>query len=60
MPPGDVTVISVPPLLIVTSLPGTVPKETVESGENPLPIIVTVVPPLAGPEFGEMLFTTGM
>lgn len=59
VPPGDVTVISVPPLLVVTSVPGIDPKETVESLENPFPVIVTIVPPVAGPEVGEILFITG-
>lgn len=59
VPAGERTVICVPLLLIVTSVPGVDPNDTVESLENPLPVMVTVVPPVAGPEVGETLFTTG-
>lgn len=58
-PAGAVAVIEVGDTT-VTLLAGVDPKSTVESAENPDPVIVTVVPPLAGPEEGEMLETTGI
>lgn len=60
LPPGDIAVIVVPPLEILTFEPGVVPKNTEESLEKPLPYIVTLVPPLAGPWVGEILLTTGV
>ena len=36
-----------------------VPNVTVDALVNPVPVIVTAVPPVAGPLAGEMLVTVG-
>ena len=72
VPPGVVTLISTVPaaragevmvrvLSSVTcrSVPGVVPNMTVVTPVNPVPVIVTAVPPVAGPLAGEMLVTVG-
>jgi hypothetical protein len=70
VPPGVVTVTSTAPdpggdvavtdpfdtELGVTQL---TPKQTEVAPVNPLPVIVTTVPPAAEPEFGETPVTTG-
>ena len=48
---GDVT---------VTLVAAVVPKETVAVLVNPLPVIVTVVPPVAAPVAGEIPVTVGV
>ena len=35
------------------------PKSTVDAGVKPVPVMVTLVPPDAGPEFGLTLVTVG-
>jgi hypothetical protein len=39
---------------------GTEPKTTSVAPVNPVPVMVTVVPPLVGPELGEMVVMTGV
>ena len=70
VPPGVVTLISTVPVpagdvavrleaeLYVT-LAALVPNVTVDALVNPEPVIVTVVPPAAGPVAGEMLVIVG-
>ena len=43
----------------VTLLAGVVPKVTVAPDTKPVPVMVTAVPPLAGPELGEIAVTVG-
>jgi hypothetical protein len=43
----------------ITLVAGIPPIETVTPDWNPVPVIVTVVPPVSGPEFGEILITVG-
>jgi hypothetical protein len=71
--PPTVTVISTtppdPPGLVavhvvadeqLTEVPGTVPKSTmVPLVENPVPVMVTTVPPEGGPDAGSMAVITG-
>ena len=59
IPTGDTTVIVVPEALTLALAIRVDPKLTVDSGVNPAPVITTVVPPLALPELGAMLVTTG-
>ena len=59
-PSGDVAVIDVPALFTDIAAAGVAPNETVEPEVKPAPFIVTLVPPLAGPEVGEIVVTTGM
>jgi hypothetical protein len=72
VPPGVVTRIStvlaaragevtVRVLSLVTSrlVPGVVPNLTAVASVNPVPVIVTAVPPATGPLAGEMLVTVG-
>ena len=56
---GDVTVIDVADVT-VTLAAAVVPKETEVVLVNPVPVIVTVVPPVAGPVAGEMPITVGI
>ena len=58
---GDVTVIDVADVT-VTLVAAVVPKETVVVlvVVNPVPVIVTVDPPVAGPVAGEMPVTVGV
>ena len=56
---GDVTVIEVPDELTVNMVVWVSPKLTYWVPLNPLPVIVTLVAPIAGPVFGETDFTTG-
>ena len=73
VPPGVVTLIStvlaawagevtVRVLSLVTCrpVPGVVPNLTAVAPVNPVPVIVTVVPPAADPLAGEMLVTVGV
>ena len=58
VPAGAVTVrlVAVTP---VTPVPAVEPKSTVGVPENPVPVIVTEVPPAAGPLFGLTAVTVG-
>ena len=47
-------------LKTVTPFTNVPPIATVTPGKNPVPVIVTNVPPASGPEFGLMLVTTGV
>jgi hypothetical protein len=49
---AGVTTLSVVVLTTVTLVAGVVPKETVDVFVNPVPVIFTVVPPVAGPVDG--------
>jgi hypothetical protein len=44
----------------LTEVPGTVPKETVSVEKNPVPVMVTTVPPEVGPAVGLMAVTIGI
>lgn len=55
---GDVTV-RVLSLITCRSIPGYVPNTTFDALVNPEPVIVTTVPPAAGPLVGEMLVMEG-
>ena len=55
---GEVTVICVLETK-VTPVPGVPPKLTVAALVNPVPVIVTRVPPANGPDVGEMPVTVG-
>jgi hypothetical protein len=57
VPAGDVAVRLVAELYV--TLAATVPNATVDVLVNPVPVIVTAVPPAAGPLAGEMLVTIG-
>ena len=46
-------------LTTVTSVAAVVPKSTAVAPVNPVPVIVTAVPPAAGPLFGLMPVTVG-
>ena len=59
-PPGATIVIVVPAKLTVPLAMSVVPKFTVDPGANPAPLIVTTVPPVAGPESGVTAVTTGI
>jgi hypothetical protein len=72
VPPGVVTVTSTVPaspagevalmlvgLTTVTSVAALVPKLTVTGAMNPVPVIVTAVPPAAGPDAGATTVTVG-
>ncbi len=56
-PAGDVAVIEVDELT-VTSVAGLPPKLTVAPGANPVPVIVTTVPPAVEPPGGERAVTS--
>jgi hypothetical protein len=58
VPAGAVTVIDVLELT-VTAVPGFVPKLTVVAPVNPLPVRVTTLVPVTGPELGETPLTVG-
>ena len=55
---GVVAVIEVL-LTTVTFVAATPHMLTVAPARNPVPVIVTAVPPLVLPEFGEIVFTVG-
>jgi len=46
-------------LTTITFVAGVLPMLTIAPAANPLPLIVTFVPPLADPVFGEMEVTVG-
>ena len=56
-PAGDVAVRLVAELYV--TLAATVPNATVDVLVNPVPVMVTAVPPATGPLAGEMLVTIG-
>ena len=56
---AGVTTVSVVEDVNVTLVAAVVPKDTVAVAANPLPMIVTCVPPAAGPLAGVMLATVG-
>lgn len=56
---GVVAVICVPVVLTVTPVAVAVPKVTVAPDWKLEPIIVTEVPPIVGPRFGEILVIAG-
>ena len=58
LPAGAVAVICVA-LLTVKPVAAVAPKVTATAPEKLVPVMMTVVPPVAGPEVGEMLVTTG-
>ena len=57
-PAGDVAVIDVDELT-VKPVAEVAPKTTAVVLENPLPVIVTDVPPVAGPTVGDTELTVG-
>lgn len=57
-PAGDVAVIDVDELT-VKPVAEVAPKTTAVVPENPLPVIVTDVPPVAGPTVGDIELTVG-
>ena len=72
MPPGVVTVTSTVPCVpagvrapiwvsesTVQSRAGVVPKSSTVAPVNPVPVIVTKVPPAIGPPFGATAVTVG-
>jgi hypothetical protein len=56
-PDGVVAVMASAVILVIVA--GLLPIETVTPDWNPVPTIVTLVPPVSGPEFGEILVTVG-
>jgi hypothetical protein len=46
-------------LAIVTAAAEVPPNYTEAPARNPVPVMVTVVPPLMGPELGEIAVTVG-
>ena len=58
-PAGAVAVMEVPPEPTLTPVAAVPPKSTVDVEVKPAPLIVTTVPPVAGPELGLMAVTTG-
>jgi hypothetical protein len=57
--PAGLTAVILFALLYTTLVAGTRPNETVDELVNFVPVIVTVVPPAAGPDTGEILVTVG-
>jgi hypothetical protein len=57
--PAGVTAVSCVVLTTFTEVAATPPIETETGDQKSVPVIVTVVPPEAGPEFGEMPVTVG-
>ena len=55
---GDVAIIEVAELT-VTAVAVTVPNITVAPEAKPVPVMVTEVPPVVGPDVGLMLVTVG-
>ena len=55
---GEIAVILVEETT-VNRVAATVPKRTLVAPEKPVPVMVTVVPPLVGPEVGEIAVTAG-
>jgi len=58
-PAGEVAVIWVGELT-VTAVPAPAPNATVEPVMNPVPVIVTTVPPASGPDVGLIAVTVGV
>jgi hypothetical protein len=58
VPAGDLAVIDVEELT-VKLLAAVAPKVTAVAPENPVPVIVTDVPPAPGPDVGETAATAG-
>lgn len=58
LPAGDVAAIEVE-LVTLTAVAGLAPKSTVAPLTKPVPVMVTVVPPPAGPLLGLTLVTVG-
>ena len=58
VPAGVIAVIDVE-LLTVTDVASPPPKLTTAGAANPVPVIVTDVPPAAGPKVGLILLTVG-
>ena len=60
LPAGEVAEMLEPSALTETMVPGwLLPKSTAVAPVNPVPVIVTEVPPVVGPKEGAMAFTTG-
>jgi hypothetical protein len=57
VPVGAITMIVVPVDLTLIVVPCSVPKSTPVTAPNPLPVMVTLVPP--GPEVGVSALTVG-
>ena len=57
--PAGLSAVIVVPLTTVTPVAGVVPKSTVVAPVKPVPVIVTRVPPAAGPLVGLMPVTVG-
>ena len=57
VPAGAVAVIWV--ALLIVKPAAVAPKVTTVAPEKPVPVMVTVVPPVAGPEVGEIEVTVG-
>ena len=55
---GDTAVIWVPDTTVKLDA-GTVPNITADTSVNPVPVMVTEVPPAVGPAAGETCFTVG-
>jgi hypothetical protein len=55
--PAGLTAVQVVAVALVSVVLATVPKSTVSVVANPVPVIVTVVPPARGPEAGEIEVT---
>ena len=58
VPAGEVAVIDVAELT-VKPVAAVAPNVTADAPVNPVPVIVTVVPPAVGPEVGEIDVTVG-
>jgi hypothetical protein len=59
LPGGAVAVIEVGPLT-VNDVAGVPPNDTAVTPVNPVPVMITLVPPATGPLLGETLVTVGM
>ncbi len=57
--PAGLSAVMVLSLTTVTFVAAVVPKSTTVAPVNPVPVIVTSVPPAAGPVVGERPVTTG-
>jgi hypothetical protein len=47
-------------LTTVTPVATVPPKFTVDPARKPVPVMLTAIPPLLGPEFGEIAVTVGV
>ena len=59
VPDGSVAVRELPAVLTTTAVAETAPKRTRVAPESPLPVRVTDVPPVEGPDDGLTVVTTG-